>query len=643
MLAALQARRDCWMKDSVIARLMTRHALAAAVVCGTALAASGGCGNDDDSESQSPASGGNGGSGGSAGGPTTTGDAGAAGAPTHSGAEISARDGGMVDSDDGRLTLFIPPDALDEDTVIEITPLSRTERSPAWDDWGVPTTATYRLQPDGLVFNDAVAIAIRVAEEELPGVDDPPATGAEPVYGIASQSDGALPEVWLGGVVSGSSPNGTLEVLGLLEHFSEVSVGNYGTLQLTTECTTCEVGPTFLGSVMFEPNENFDALVQTMSLPSAHGCPPVNVEVTDQTRHSREFDYSCASASETACIASALNARGEEAETPEDLFLSYLHFFTGQREVEATAHLRQNIVCTAEECSIDNGDQCARADDCSVNQSCSDGCQCVCVAGENGAACSKDDDCDGGVCSQNCECEPEETCENISVETQALAEALGIDLATAVCLLTRTQQITHSSVDGGTQPVAGDHTTLQLALLQGVILKIASVNALVDPLDALVLTPSPSSEVPADDETSLVILNRMDGPIPDGDPTKRYQYGFVFDADGDASNNYQAPPEYPNDFFDGTDRWYTADYDPSTGWSVTVRTAIDGQITTAASQARVVMTGRSIALIVPKSEFSGAEPMGRFSAFCHTGDWGAASPWDGSLWPAVESGLGTLW
>ena len=46
--------------------------------------------------------------------------------------------------------------------------------------------------------------------------------------------------------------------------------------------------------------------------------------------------------------------------------------------------------------------------------------------------------------------------------------------------------------------------------------------------------------------------------VPLTDPTYSHQYGFVFDGDDNASNNYVAGSSYPNDFFQDTDRWYVA-------------------------------------------------------------------------------------
>ena len=47
--------------------------------------------------------------------------------------------------------------------------------------------------------------------------------------------------------------------------------------------------------------------------------------------------------------------------------------------------------------------------------------------------------------------------------------------------------------------------------------------------------------------------------------TRLITYGFVFDSDGDPSNNYVPHPSFPDDYFKDTDRWYTLEYVPLAG------------------------------------------------------------------------------
>lgn len=161
----------------------------------------------------------------------------------------------------------------------------------------------------------------------------------------------------------------------------------------------------------------------------------------------------------------------------------------------------------------------------------------------------------------------------------------------------------------------------------------------VSDVNGTTLCPDGVLPVPAGDVH--FVANVLMAPLPLADASNHYQYGFVFDADGDSTNNYQAPPEYPYDFFDGTDRWYVASYDPTNGWTMAVSTAIDGVVTAAPSSARIIIRGQTIALVVPTSEFAVSEPQYRVTAFRHTGNWGLVPPydWNGDVEPMVADGL----
>ena len=115
--------------------------------------------------------------------------------------------------------------------------------------------------------------------------------------------------------------------------------------------------------------------------------------------------------------------------------------------------------------------------------------------------------------------------------------------------------------------------------------------------------------------------------IPIADPAKHYQYAFVMDSDTNPANNYTASPNFPNDFFQGTDRWYELAYAPQTGWQLRCKVVGPGNtITTTASAAHAVIRGDSIVLFVPRSEFVVSNPPFRATSFCHNGDFGLNPP-----------------
>ncbi len=143
----------------------------------------------------------------------------------------------------------------------------------------------------------------------------------------------------------------------------------------------------------------------------------------------------------------------------------------------------------------------------------------------------------------------------------------------------------------------------------------------------------------------FLVWTSTEGEIPLDDPDHTYQFGFVFDADGDTGNNYQGSGEYANDFYDDTDRWYSVQYSPAGGWELVVTDARAGSgFQQIASAARVMIYGGALLLAVPTSEFTDPTPRYRVTAFAHHGDWGLNPPhyWSGDLHPTVAEGLDVL-
>jgi hypothetical protein len=141
---------------------------------------------------------------------------------------------------------------------------------------------------------------------------------------------------------------------------------------------------------------------------------------------------------------------------------------------------------------------------------------------------------------------------------------------------------------------------------------------------------------------AVLVDMSVGGPIPLGDPEHHYQYGFVFDADGDPANNYIPSPQYPGDFFTGTDLWYVASYAPGAGWSLQVT---GPNFMEQPSAARVIIGEWGLSLVVPAAEIGDLEAARyRVTAFRHLGDWGINPPhyWNGDTYPRVEEGLAPL-
>jgi len=123
--------------------------------------------------------------------------------------------------------------------------------------------------------------------------------------------------------------------------------------------------------------------------------------------------------------------------------------------------------------------------------------------------------------------------------------------------------------------------------------------------------------------------------VPHADADYSYQIGFVFDSDGDPSNNYQPAPSWPADFFKDTDRWYVAGYAPGSGWTMSVSNASSS--TPAASGARIIMNGNAVVLVLPASEIPSSQASFRITAFRHDGSYGMSGGfWNADLSTAVD-------
>ncbi|MCB2224162.1 MAG: hypothetical protein KQH83_08305 [Actinobacteria bacterium] len=148
-------------------------------------------------------------------------------------------------------------------------------------------------------------------------------------------------------------------------------------------------------------------------------------------------------------------------------------------------------------------------------------------------------------------------------------------------------------------------------------------------------------ELPFPEGQVLVVAMALGGLVPAADPAAYFQYGFVFDTDGDPANDYQASAAFPNDTFDGTDLWYDVEYSPENGWMLGVIDPSAG-FATVPSAARVVIVDYGMLLVVPVSEI-GDPSVARYrvTAFRHLGDWGMSPPyaWNGDAVPPVGEPL----
>jgi len=247
--------------------------------------------------------------------------------------------------------------------------------------------------------------------------------------------------------------------------------------------------------------------------------------------------------------------------------------------------------------------------------------------------------------------DPEECNESHSLYGSAVTVALLLQIQMNVFCTNLTPlqilYILHSALSIGQKDVANDHTTFVAFWIALQYYNLAMLNTMFNNSDfdcgegdnGYTICPAVVNDLAEGDY--VVVSAIVEEDIPLDDPDNIYQYGFVFDSDGDTGNNYTPHPDYPNDFFADTDLWFTANYTPGGGWVLTANDATNSVITEIATDARIIIRDNSMFLVVPASEFAVSDPAFRITAFRHTGDYGMNPPndWDGSIWPAVEDGL----
>ncbi len=132
----------------------------------------------------------------------------------------------------------------------------------------------------------------------------------------------------------------------------------------------------------------------------------------------------------------------------------------------------------------------------------------------------------------------------------------------------------------------------------------------------------------------------LEDDVPLDDPTYRYTFGFVMDGDGNPDNNFEPDPAFENDFFQGTDLWYTIEYNPTDRWSMF---AIDasgaGNPQRFFTDAGAVIRGNMVLVAIPSNEITLQYPTIRFTAFRHQGDFGQSLPYGLDYDPGLDEPL----
>lgn len=124
---------------------------------------------------------------------------------------------------------------------------------------------------------------------------------------------------------------------------------------------------------------------------------------------------------------------------------------------------------------------------------------------------------------------------------------------------------------------------------------------------------------------------------------RHFQYAFVWDRDGDRSNDYQGTPPFDQDFFQGSDTWFQLQKQPNQPWSFTVQDARNGSVRSRISKAVALVCDDVFAMLLSDDEYDELLYSAKFraTAFEHGGDYGLAAPhdWFGSVRPERDTFL----
>lgn len=148
-----------------------------------------------------------------------------------------------------------------------------------------------------------------------------------------------------------------------------------------------------------------------------------------------------------------------------------------------------------------------------------------------------------------------------------------------------------------------------------------------DHLNGIEITTVCAPDVtPIDAGEVIVVAAEYMDVLPGPGSEDYYTYAVVFDSDGDPANDWQYQGDFDWDFYQGADRWYQLEWDPTTqAWSLRVSDNLDAY---GPSGVRAILFGDTIMWVIPASEFASEFPAYRVTSFVH----------DGTFTPEVSGG-----
>lgn len=609
-----------------------------------------------------------------------------------SGAANVGPQGGTVVSADGRVILTIPSGALTSDVAIRITPTSAQDVP---SDIRVPSVhPVYKLEPDGTRFAQPVKVEVRspgaVTTEPDGSLNVPTrilfsSATAEGIEALPSAQDSKSPGAMR------LTPDKVVIAEGLLTHFSwlsesdgalhyllskehelplsypvneyfsiyatgKVPVNRYVVVRPEGGAPVSSDGQTDEGEIPMGDRfaTHFPFRCEDLGRGYYKVWTVIDVDVPEGTdmdkkvRNGREYAWSTTDPPEFLYILS-------EEGLPRDF-----NSFTIETECKYPDEMQ--VTCCSletEACSATSFEACHEAHGVPMD---TDSCTTICPAPR--ACCQVDGSCTltrPGECAGEayrdvracgapffcpiaCDGEPALTGELASVVRSLKAGDPDMSyLEQVICGLAGVTKHSNGVLEGQCEGYTCINATCPAELNCGQLYTDQLFNNSVFPCgpSATGFTVCPPAPSPVKGESFHILGAAVGAPIPLADPANRYQYAFVFDEDGDVTNNYQPAPAYPSDFFKDTDRWYEALYVPGTGWTLKASNAKNGSITPFPTNARIIIRDNAIVLVVPKSELAVPHPAYRITTFRHKGDYGINEPhdWDGDVEPPVAQGL----
>ena len=576
-------------------------------------------------------------------------------------ATISAEDGGIVISEDAQLVLDVPPGALAEDTEIGIRAVPIGELPDEVKPLAQGGDVAYELSPDGLKFEHPVFVMERISDVDAPksaqllsyssevGVEPVGLTGVTRLGGMPAAPEGAEPGLW---------------AVGFVRHFSWV-VRQTGDATISVELPDeLKVGEPATVQVVVDLGDT-----DVVGRPNVELFPGTGGRVTGLNPTTNVIDGKIVVEREIVCtkpghaevwLAADYNVRSTG---DEKLISTPAGYGAGIFEQDGVLYRKDSagspfllggfsyefeVPCSGE--GEDNPQACCYEHSCKpepcqditatpIDECTFDTCP---PTDEAGACCTEDGMCsaasDPTACVGNYY--PRESCKDFECPHGAI-DPLGEDAKKLGWVFPDDAGCTELSdgkscedpeapqrVEGVLDPIVNLSQAAATRLFDGpyacdgsdVATTVCAANASSDAGEYVVLATQFGAEIPVQGDRYL-------------------QYAFVFDSDGITTNNWVPLPAYPKDFFAGTDLWYEALYDPGSGWQLRVRD-VRQDMADVPSAARIVFSGRQMAIFVPRSELDIPNPGYRTSAFSHEGDYGLqGGAWSGDYYPNLESSL----